>query len=280
MSAPRKAALFVTAAFLLLAGCSGGDTGTRAAAPPRSPVATTTPPPSPPPKEGACYTLRLGHLTDAHDDSPPVKCRKKHTSQTFLVTTLPRKTVGDPESINTKEIAQAADQRCSRALHQHLGGDKEALNLSRLRSAWFVPDEEEFARGARWLRCDVVAYRTTNKLATLPRKTAHLLEPSDALDEWGTCAKASTRGLEAGEGQRMCAIPHNWRAIETRKLGKKSDRWPGAKSVREDVLDHCEEAVRSFTGNETETANVGWLPPTKKQWRSGQRYGVCWAKLE
>ncbi|MGH3423164.1 MAG: septum formation family protein [Nocardioidaceae bacterium] len=280
----RRRALLVLAALgaMLTAGCTAdrADPGPDPSEPPSATASAspTTPPPAPPPKKGACYDLAPGQLTGAHDDSTPVKCGKHHTTQTYAVKKMSRRTIGDPSAIDTETVARAADRRCTRALRKHLGAGKEEMALSRLRSAWFVPEEQEFARGARWLRCDVLAHRTADSLARLPRRTEGLLDSEGALDKWGTCAKASPRRLGAGKGQRMCSEKHNWRAVSIRTLGKKSERWPGARSVRKDVLDRCEDAVRSFTGNKTRTASVGWLPPTKRQWKSGRRYGICWAE--
>lgn len=268
--------LVLAAIGLALTGCSGAP----AASPTSSSTSTTsTPPPAPPPAEGACYTLQPHQTSRAHNHTDPVACRKKHTSQTYLVARLKRRTVGDPDAVHTERIARVAGERCSKALRSWLGGSREDRHLSRFEPVWFVPTPRQLNRGARWLRCDVVAYRTDHTLAVLPRTSEDILGQSEALATWGTCAQASQKQLNAGRGQRMCDLRHNWRAVSTDRLGKRSASWPGAGSVRADVLDRCEDDVRDSTdAEETEPVHVGWLPPTKRQWKAGQRYGLCWAR--
>lgn len=286
----RSAALVcAVAALLAVTACSGdsgndaqGDPGSSSADSAAKTSATPTPTPTaaPAPARGACYNLATSQLFDAHSSVGPVSCKGHHTTQTYLVTKLGAATIGDPDAINSAAIIDAADRKCVRALRAHLGANRTRLALSRFTYAWFVPQEADFKLGAKWLRCDVASRHGTSTLAALPRKTAHLLDSDEALNRWGTCAKASSRGLQAGKGQRICAAKHNWRAISIRTLRKASAPWPGDKAVRRGVLKRCEKAARSFTGNTTGTLVVGWLPPTRTQWQDDRRYGLCWAKTQ
>lgn len=271
---------------LVLTGCSTGSSGTpQGAASTPAPattatVAPTTPAPTtdPAPVDGACYDLTPAQLDDAHTSVAPTPCRDRHSTQTYLVTTLDRSTIGDPLSIDSAAIVAAAEATCSKALRTHLGSTRDRLALSRFVSAWFVPQESQFALGARWLRCDVASRATDSTLSVLPRRSGDLLSSDAALDRWGTCARTRGDALQSGKGQRVCSKRHNWRAVRLRRLGSRSAPWPGEAAVRKGVLKRCEKAGRVFTANTTGSIDVGWLPPTKGQWQSGRRFGLCWVR--
>lgn len=273
-------------AVALVAGCSGGQI--RSAAPhtadgltsSTAPTTSSTPPPADvrPPREHACYRLAAADLDDAHNTAGPVSCKRRHTAQTYLVRRLPREVVGNPTAVDTKAVVAAADRVCAKALPGYVGGSRSTRAMSQVAYAWFVPQEDAFASGARWVRCDMVTRADDRALTGLPRSADGLLDTADALDDWGTCARASARSLQAGLGQRICSRPHNWRAVSTRTLGATGDPWPGARDVRRGVLSRCEAAVRSYSGNAVESVEVGWLPPTHRKWRAGKRLGICWSR--
>lgn len=243
-----------------------------------TPEPTATPTAAPPPEDGACYDLTADQTTAAHSIVPPVRCKARHTTQTYAVGRLSKAAIGDPAAVDTDAIVTAAEATCARRLPGHLDATANRLALSQLTYAWFVPPESQLALGARWLRCDVVARRTSSTLSALPRTSAGLLGSDASLDSWGTCAKGTGRALQAGRGQRICGDRHDWRAIDVRRLGQAGDSWPGDKAVRAGVLARCEKAGRTFTGNTTGTVEVGWLPPNRAQWKDGRRYGLCWVK--
>lgn len=241
---------------------------------PTTPAATAAPAPA----VGSCYALTAGALQTAHDASPTVPCTADHTARTFVVETLTDDDLGDPEAVDTELLARRADERCRAALPAEVGAETRTLALSRLRSAWFVPTEDDLALGARWLRCDVVALRDESTLAQLPDDTADMLATEDRLERWRTCAQASLAQLQAGQGQRMCALEHDWRTVGTRRVGDASDPWPGDAAARGRVLERCEGQVRAYVDDPLATVTVGWLPPTEAQWAEGARFGLCWAR--
>jgi hypothetical protein len=107
-----------------------------------------------------------------------------------------------------------------------------------------------------------------------------MLSTADKLERWRTCAQATLGQLQAGQGQRMCALDHNWRTVGTRKVGEAADAWPGDAAVRGRVLERCESQVREYVDDPLATVTVGWLPPTQAQWAEGARYGLCWAETD
>lgn len=273
--------LVAVLAIVAAGGCTGpasDSAGSSKSDKSTAPSPTPTPPPAP--SADACYRLAASAVDQAHNDSSPVPCSSRHTSQTYLVDTLDAATIGDPKDIDGDTLLATAEARCRSAFPGHVGGSPKDRALSRVAFAWFVPGEQEIAKGAKWVRCDVVARRDDSALAALPRSSKDLLDPDKALERWGICALATQNELQAGKGQRMCAVRHNWRAVSTYRLGDPDAKWPGEKSVRGDVLKRCEKPVREFLDDSTGSVTVGWLPPTRAQWGQGRRSGLCWTNTK
>ena len=77
---------------LLVSGCSGDDPPDPAAdsSTTAAPTAVVRTPPPKPPKNGRCYRLSFDEALAPIADDDTVKCRRKHTSQTFKVGRIDR----------------------------------------------------------------------------------------------------------------------------------------------------------------------------------------------
>ncbi|KAA1423649.1 hypothetical protein FE697_008675 [Mumia zhuanghuii] len=259
-----------------LAACTGDGASEDADSTGETSAETTpspTPTPAPRPVVDACYRLTLQQLDEAQLDVAAVPCTQPHTTQTYLMATLP----ADLDPLDGSAVAAAADRRCRTGLAPWLRATPARLALSRARHAWFVPDEDDLAAGARWLRCDVAVTRRDTALLNLPEQARGLLKNDASLDRYGRCARTDQAGIAAGEGGRVCSLPHTWRAVAARRLGTAGDAYPGA-AVRRDVLGRCEQPARAFTGNSTGDIAVGWLPPSRAGWAAGDRFGLCWTR--
>lgn len=272
----------VVSGVLLVTGCSGagdggdGDTAASPSAPASETTSDTPPPPPPAPANGRCYRLGEQQVRAAHVDAEPVACKQRHTTQTYLVGRLRGKVVRSADSIDSTAITRTVDERCSAAFDDYVGGDADTRTLSRVRYVWFVPSEDEFARGANWFRCDVVADRQHGTPAALPETARRMLDADDALDTWGTCDRTGAE-LNAEADWRMCSQPHDWKAISVLSLGDDGAAWPGVESLQSRG-DACESAVRDYLADSTGALAFRWSYPTKEQWRAGRRYGLCWTR--
>ena len=115
------------------------------------------------PRVGECrdYGTRA-YLADS-ETSKPVSCDQKHTALTVAVLRVPRSVgVADPE----KAFA-AVGTRCYRAMFEALGVAPRKRAETAYSLAYFLPTKAERARGARWVRCDLVLEGGT-KLQPLP----------------------------------------------------------------------------------------------------------------
>lgn len=276
-SIARVLTLFACAT-VLVAGCNGDDDSTDAsddtASPSESASESTTPPPPPPrPKKDRCYNLGKTGLASASSDIDAVPCKNRHTTQTYLVDTLPNR-LTNAQTLDTTAIADTVSKRCDDGFADRVGGDEETRTLARVHPVWFVPTADEIERGARWFRCDVTVSKQGGKAAALPKSTKGMLDADDALSRWGTCAPADTDSPEADA--TLCSQADGIQAVSVLDLGGQDKGWPGPDSLRSRG-DDCETAVRNHLDNPTGALSYQWTYPTQRQWKDGRRYGLCWS---
>jgi len=98
--------------------------------------------------------------------------------------------------------------------------------------AWFRPTRAQLDAGARWLRCDLIAYGGRTKLAPIPdQPTATPLR-----DSIRSC-------LTSGRGFRTtCSRPHAWRATGVAKV--RLAGYPGDQRMRQIAIQRCRDEVR------------------------------------
>jgi hypothetical protein len=266
MSAVRRTAVAILVALLALTGCSSdeqpGDapsTGTPAATPPAGPPA------------GACYVLDVAAALEASNATQPVPCSRRHNAVTLLVGTVNPLIDGHLLAIDSAEVQGQIAQRCRARVDRHVGGSRETQRLSRVQAVWFSPPLSASERGALWFRCDLVIAGSPSAFTDLPRVTRGLLDASGALDRYGTCATAAPG--TSGFTRVLCSARHSWRARATIALPPRSDYLEKAAGKAADSACRDVEARRA-----TSTLRLRWgfEWPTDAQWKSGQRYGLCW----
>jgi hypothetical protein len=274
----RYAAAAVAA--LLLAGCSSGD-DEPAAAPSSSeaaleatPSATATPPPAAPVVD-TCYRLSYDDAVSPTDERPAVDCAKPHTSQTYAVGALQLVSGGHLLAVDSDAAKAQVANRCPNQLATYLGATPEQLRLSQLRAIWFTPTVDQGDEGAAWYRCDLIAVTGDGRLAKLHQPLKGAFRNDDVRTAYGRCgtAQPGSPGFQAV----LCREEHSWKAISVVDLSDRGRKYPGVAAVRaagED--DVCSDAAREVVPD-TLDYQWGYEWPTKEQWRSGQRYGRCWA---
>ena len=285
---PRRLTIVVAVVVTLLvslaaAGCRGdgsvNPTADRADDPPPSAPASESPsttrmlmPKEPEPREGACHDLSNHQVSRAHDKQRPIKCRKEHTTQTYYVGRFKVDTFAD-QTPDTAAIAAFVTPKCTRHFKRWVGGDRVTRALTRVRPVWFVPTTRDIKRGADWFRCDVLVSATDKRLDELPRDSEGMLDSDSALDEYGLCSRGSPDGPHSKTV--ICSQPHTWRAFDMMRLrGYKSDDYPSREQRRASAK-HCQDQARVQLDYPLEW-RYGWQPPTREQWATGVRWGICW----
>ena len=98
------------------------------------------------------------------DTSRKVSCKGKHTSVVVLVTYLPKPVTPATPVAQRRKLGE---KFCQPAYQRTVGGTLADRATSILTWTLFTPSQSQLERGARWVRCDVVA-RSADKLIPLP----------------------------------------------------------------------------------------------------------------
>ncbi len=258
------------AVLLLLTGCTGGGEETPSASTSATP--SQAPEPDPPPRAGECHRISLDAAArPTADEDAAVDCTERHTSVTVAVRPLDLVDDGHLLAVDSPAAQRRLAETCPRALLARAGGDQTAQRLSRLQVVWFTPSDEQVQAGADWVRCDVVAVGSEERLLPLPARFRGMLDREGALDTYGTCGTASPA---ADDFERVaCGQRHSWRALDVVELPA------DARFLDEGVTDQadstCQDLASDASGGSLElTWAFEW--PTRAQWDAGQRYGWCW----
>jgi hypothetical protein len=285
----RSVTALLCAATLLVSACSEGDEPS-GDEPPATSAPTPAEPepmlgddaaqpaqPAPAPRDGQCRLLRSDDVAAPTDDTEPVRCREPHTAQTFHVGRIPSGVVGDRSLPDTEGIAGYVTPRCNRRFARWIGGDADTRILSRLHSVWFLPSDEDLGLGARWFRCDAVAYGNGDEPTRLSADVSGALDATDALDTFGLCSEGSPERRDSV--LLMCdRRRHDWRAFSVlRPEPGRRDSYPSRKARRQ-ARQACSEAAREELDFPLEW-RYGWQPPSRRAWRTGVRHGLCWVPV-
>jgi hypothetical protein len=265
------------AAVLLFSACTAPtdedaepSTGSSPSAAPST--ATSSPPaPQPRPKVGECHGLTRAEALSPVVEGGSIPCARRHTSQTFHVGTLDLVRDGHLLAVDSAWARDQVSTQCPERLSRHVGGGREALRLSMVGAVWFTPSVESANAGADWFRCDVVAAEGGGDLLPLPRRTRGLLASAAGRDRFGMCgtAEPGTRGFT----RVTCGSKHSWRAAATVDLPGGS--YPSARRAGEVMESRCRSVARSLA---EDPLDFRWSEerPTREQWQTGRRYGICW----
>ena len=284
----------LAAALLVLTGCADAtDLGGATTDDPTSTPAELTEEPTDPatepteeptveaaarPQRGDCVSLTS---TDAFyevlreiPESTP--CSQRHGGQLTDVEPL---TPAMRRAVQTGKLAPVTDRlqsRCRASTQRWLGTDEEGLVTSQFFSLPALPSYEDARAGADWFACITYVIKRGTTLLELPRDTRRILA-GDTDSPYGTCARAAIRN--AGDDRLLCSLKHNWRAVGAVKLGGPGASFDGENRVREQVRGACETQVRDYLDT-TGAYEYGYTWPTRPLWKDGDRYGVCYAKVD
>jgi putative regulator of septum formation len=181
---------------------------------------------------------------------------------------------GPGSVVDPDRLVGAASARCRSAVVGWLGDDERAYQLSMFAYVVAVPTAADRAAGARWWRCDTYATERDGRLAPLRGSTEGALAGA-AATRWGTCVRGE---LGPDQQQVVCSEPHRWRAISAHRLGGRGDAYPGAGEVTGRMRATCRDDVSAYVDDPLTSFGYGWLRPSAADWRSGQRFGLCFAE--
>lgn len=89
-----------------------------------------------------------------------MSCNAAHGSETFYVGQIPSSVAQWPGGADDTALNQAVDEACTTRHQSYLGltaANADTLPPDRVQDfAYFIPNQADFAAGARWFRCDAV----------------------------------------------------------------------------------------------------------------------------
>src|SRR4051812_1257860 len=115
-------------------------------------------------KVGECHQMSAEQSVASVDTSRKASCRGKHTSVVAYVGYLPKPVTPTTPVAQRRTLGK---RFCRPAYQRTVGGTLADRATSILTWTLFTPSQAQLARGARWLRCEVVA-RSGGKLVPLP----------------------------------------------------------------------------------------------------------------
>lgn len=227
-----------------------------------------------PPEVGACRQLTPEDIQRTSNETPPVDCGKKHTSETFAVGRFPDDVAGD--DIDDPALGAYVFDECEKEFRRFLGGDESLMMRATVTWAWFRPSPDAWDAGARWWRCDVVGGgEESTSLVTLPKTAKGILLGSPD-DRWLVCVN----GPSVADSVKIpCSEPHNWRAVTTIVLGDAGEPYPGDKVVAVRTRDFCSDSVGAWM-NYPVDYDYGYTWFHEAEWQAGNRRSICWAKTD
>lgn len=242
---PLSRALAATTLAVLLSASS-----LTASAQPAAPTRTG----STAPEVGSChlYSWRdFGAQTEPRD---PVPCDSEHTAVTVHVKRLS----GRVDWSRPQRLVDQATTPCLRAIVRKLGGGELTYLRTAYQPTWFLPTRAERARGAKWIRCDVVRYSVRS---LLPLRDDLRLDGGEIPDDVARC-------LSAEGVLTPCSVPHRWRADGFLQLAGAAP--PTPREARTIANRRCPATVsgRGFLYR----VSVGY------EWRAGIKGLVCYSR--
>jgi len=215
-----------------------------------SPSPTPTPDPLGTPTVGSCHDLTLTEFNGRTDNNPAVACSSHHTTLTVRVAQVRQGTSRTDRSSIDHQVAHG----CWSAIADRVGGGGLAVRTLYGLSL-YIPTKTQWAKGARWVRCDLYLYAGNGRIQPLP---------SNASIGDGTPMDRETKCATSKFYDTPCSHRHQYRATVAIRMGE----WNGTKAARSFALHACRKRY----------PRGGFLynyPRTKAVFTEGYNYAVC-----
>jgi hypothetical protein len=242
-----------------------------------SPTASTEPVAATP-KVGECRRTDpfLSALGGSLEVREPLPCGETHNAQTYFVGLMNEAMQAAARSGNANRLRAEVAGICGRKLIGWLGSNGEGVALSVFDFIVGAPGPDEVSPGSRWFSCDVYAIRALNglKLIALPPDTKGLLSSGEA-DDWTQCNRG---GFDSGTSNIVvCTRGHAYRAVAGVDLAGLDAAYPGNNTLDSRLESECSGRVRAYL-NTSGSFNYGFTWPSREQWKTGDRWGICYAQ--
>jgi hypothetical protein len=226
-------------------------------------------------RPGWCHRLSdPAELYAPSDIAPAVPCSSPHRSETFATVRLPSGLTRPPGSPgHTGDLtSQVCAGPTSRTLRTYLGADD--LDRHWGIDVWLkVPTREEWAKGLRVGRCDLVLGRDgPGPVPELTHRLRGALRRADS---------AAIRHCRRGLVHVTCDRPHTAEEVGG-WTGIVAAAYPGAFSAARQLRDQCWRNAEQYTEGAVDSLpmRVTTGPLSAGDWRAGKRTTDCWIATE
>lgn len=204
------------------------------------------------PAKGDCHRMTAAQSVASVDTSRKVSCKGAHTSVVSYVGYLPKPVTPATPVAQRQKLG---NRLCQRAYQQVAGGTLADRATSILTWTLFTPNQAQLERGARWVRCDVIA-RSAGKLVALPPTSPMLAQ--GVPEQLRICQ--SDIGLDVS-----CAKPHAFRVQAVYRAVVRA--YPAPPAYTPVARARCRQLLGTFGGY--------WQPPSRAGWQAGDRFIRC-----
>lgn len=168
------------------------------------------------PTVGECRHLSAEQAAAATNATSTISCSSAHNARVFAVPTLPQGVHWS--DLSKHQVLTQAVKACTPGFHAALGQNDLIRDRTAYSWAFFIPDGQQRANGARWFRCDLLLLHGSN-LADLPTDREPALPGSTIPTKVKRCL-TGTNLLAT-----PCAYAHRYRT--TGSFVVSSKRFPG-----------------------------------------------------
>ncbi|ALG14355.1 septum formation family protein [Kibdelosporangium phytohabitans] len=214
-----------------------------------------------PPKPGQCLDTGNAIVVD---------CADPHDAEVVNTGKLTATSMPDEATAATLTIPP-----CREKLAEYLGGpDMDATNLVAM-PLW--PNQEQWAKGERWLLCTVAEVGADERPAKRTGSLEGALQGNE-LFRYQTCS-VSSPSREAKLRRGPCDGPHLGEAVPgVINVGKPGGSIPGNDTMNRTASTRCPALVKKYLGGDSKEVSVAWRLPNAESWARGYTNVVCFAE--
>jgi len=233
-----------------------------------------------PPQSGECWAYNVKQA-EQRASGAGVDCAAHHSGETFFVGTAGSNFPG-PQQAKARDIGREYARNCTvQRMNAYLGLDA-ALPL-RTRVFMFLPTQEQWQAGERWVRCDVAVrsglelekWRGPLKdvITSAPSNAFAFCTPSVGFIEWPDPIRT--------RAQRCNAPKKQWILVGTPQLGEPAGKFPGQRATERRARERCSKFRDTYPGGKPKAdRNWFYIYPTSAGWDRGERNASCWVPLQ
>lgn len=205
-------------------------------------------------RAGQCFQMTPAQSRASVATSPKVRCQGQHNTVVAYVGYVPRAVTPKTRLVQRRALGNRV---CEPAYRKLVGGTLADRATSILTWTMFTPGQAQLQRGARWVRCDVVA-RSANQLVPLP--AGQPLLAAGVPEQLRVCQNEEGADIS-------CSRPHAFRVDAVyRAVG---EAYPRTETYTVTARARCKELTSKDGGY--------WQPPSEEAWKAGDRFIRCLA---